>query len=344
MIVSCLRDYISFRVDAFFLELGITGGAGEQVQALVDALLFDQHSRFGHVPLVMFMLFGSVADEMPLGSVRPNQTTSHELQELRLDQKMRRQGDSIKALAAWWGWPIFSTETFRALPMRTRLAAWEADLKHPLALPKPAGRLLIATPIFDTFRAGMHACDATGGSNRWLSPTGIPSNQTHPPAVWRCLRLGATTPDMPPATASGAMSILRAADWKQVLYENASRTRLKPGMRSDIAGAQLEVGVKLAMMPPTFQFRVEYLRSYEGYGVARLGCIGRCSCPTTNVSAVNSPRDRTTVSAVFDVPIATLSEQAGGGTESMQTLERSPCILFTVLQPAFKLISVAIST
>lgn len=242
VIVSCLRDYFSFRVDVFLLELAIIGGKKANVLELVDALVLDQHARFGHVPLIMFtsfdFVFADVSEYTPLNGNR-TPGTYH-------GPAWAERRDTIEQLASRWGWPLFSTEGFRRLPLATRLAAWEPDFKHPLATPHGAGRRLIATPIYEAFRDGVRRCHARGGvqaegsraeapqpplpppghTPRWQEPSeavmALPSSRAKPPAAWQCLQFGRGKCDpsqrnckAPPLNTS-VFRVLESVGWAEV--------------------------------------------------------------------------------------------------------------------------------
>jgi hypothetical protein len=96
MIIACLANLVTFRVEIFLLELRITGGAFSQIDKLVRLLVTSQHEKYGHAPLVVFTSFGSVVDPF-----------------IANEEYVRRQGRSILTIAARY----MATQSFR--PMRS---------------------------------------------------------------------------------------------------------------------------------------------------------------------------------------------------------------------------------
>ena len=131
--------------------------------------------------------------------------------------------------------------------------------------------------------------------------------------------------------------------------ENASRTKFKPGLRSDEKGARLLVALGgVAAAAPSFAVRLEFLRSYETFGKARLECVRRCACVASELSAVGKA-ERVSVSTSFEGRITRLAPNQeaavrSDGASAMVLGDEWQCVVaLTVLEPSFKLLSIAIS-
>ena len=200
MIIACLANLVTFRVEIFLLELRITGGAFSQIDKLVRLLVTSQHEKYGHAPLIVFTSFGSVADP----SLRNEEYKAHSY--------MRRQGRSILDIATRYGYPVFSTDAFiylsrkvkkanfgdnvhprqiavveSAAPLRPAGAAGrrgnhKANQSRPDPPPRPprtarlssafsassglvsAGWSLLSVPIYLAISNGLHECSAEGAA------------------------------------------------------------------------------------------------------------------------------------------------------------------------------------
>jgi len=150
---------------------------------------------------------------------------------------------------------------------------------------------------------------------------------------------------------ASAFRVLESPGWREVIAENASRTKFKPGLRSDIRDARLLIALGGAVpAAPSFDLRIEFLRSYETFGRARLDCVLRCSCASHELSAVGKA-ERVSVSTTFEGRITrrpARSEYTGteSATAAGQPLSAAwQCVVaITVIEPSFKLLSLAMST
>ena len=61
MVLSCMREYITFQVDVFLLELDVTGGSYDQMSKLLVHLVRDQWVNHMIDPLVLIVNFVSIA-------------------------------------------------------------------------------------------------------------------------------------------------------------------------------------------------------------------------------------------------------------------------------------------
>ena len=99
----------------------------------------------------------------------------------------------------------------------------------------------------------------------------------------------------------------------------------KVGMRSDTANATLRVALRTAL--PAFVLRIEYVESYENFGLATLQCVGGCTCVARTLRA--RTRARRSVSAFADTRLE-------GATPTC-------AVAVTVAVPSFKIVSMAIT-
>lgn len=84
-------------------------------------------------------------------------------------------------------------------------------------------------------------------------------------------------------------------------------------MVATLPGALLEMGLDLsgARQPSVL---LQYLRSYEGQGIARVSCAGGCSCGARDVDA-HSADERTSTLEDVELPL-TPRVTGGGGAEA----------------------------
>ena len=171
MIVACLADLLTFRVDIFLLELSITGGTFSQIDNLVRLLVTSQHEKYGHAPLVVFTSFGSVADPVNAGHAY-----------------IRRQGRSILDIAAREGYPVFSTDAFIHLSRKVKGAHFTLDDMHPRQIPVKES----SAPLRPAGAAGRRGNHKSNQSHPDLLPA-------RPPRTTRLSAFSATTSGLVPA-------------------------------------------------------------------------------------------------------------------------------------------------
>ena len=276
MIIACLANLLTFRVDIFLLELRITGGAFSQIDKLVRLLVTSQHEKYGHAPLVVFTSFGSVADPFIAG-----------------EEYTRRQGRSILAIAARYGYPVFSTDAFIHLSRRVKKTHY-ADNMHPRQVavvesvappwsagavgwrvshkanqsqpdpaplgpdPRstrrssassarsglgPAGWSLLSVPIYLAISNGLHECSAEGPEAEavWTELDTRLRDWREGAQHWMCMRsMGVEDYHGKHGGIDFApprgFDMLQLGDWRRVFWQNESRTPWKPGLKTETSG------------------------------------------------------------------------------------------------------------
>ena len=352
---------------------------------LVRTLVHDQRELHATRPLVFFTSFNFVEahESVGLGGLPPAVPERlHRNEHEKIADKIAVLQRVAKRLGYphWSPWPLH-----RHLSLPTKLRGWDPDLLHPRVdrgmifkgwRPKerdaPLGSTwvrggasphtapLVALPIALAVARGVHECprdappppsdaaNAASGGGGGGSGGGVPAH-------WSCLRwrpngtFAASNAHV--ASSFAVLGLPSDHGFYNVTYERSSgvgqnQWRVKPGLRSDAAGAEWSVAIRVRQR--RFTMRLEYLTSYEGMGAASLRCLGRCECAQTRLDATT--RDRASVNTVTDVVVSQQRRaSSSSGAEQQQHAEaeaeaEAGCIVrLEVLQPSFKLASLAVS-
>lgn len=268
---SCLRDFVSYPVDLFILEMAANGGSKSDLERLTQKLVGDQQQRYGHDPLVLFASFTPImGDEFGEG-----------------------RAQTISEIAAAMGYPAYESRPLRMLLNEsTKARVLEDGWLHPKAAPVPE----LSDPMSEHVISKVHDCQHTVAR----SPR-FPDNGEQ----WSCLRFTGDGTQFNSRKEDAVKDVARAikvvnqTDWHTVSQVASSRSKYKPGLQSNVTNSFLRV--QLLSDRESFKLRGTYLSSYQGFGSARLVCES-CQCSPQVLSG--SHAEHVSVDASFNTSIS----------------------------------------